>query len=267
MPYFAHFRYISGTRNGESSVPINLTRLALVQIGRIDEQTSFAARATNIGAEEEALKGAAMAQRRARMAFTESLKRDKVSTDSALAHFGTAECLVEEAIHKEKLMARDGKNRKAEIEKLHRQASRRYGAAFLRNPAVNKLYDKLLPLHLDSEATNTLPVVHARYLKVNTGALAVMHAENEEADLHAQSGGVVGQDRWDDAKVPQRPPPVASAGRWDRDGERADAELAAFKRAHNRRLAAAYTPDEIAKARALINRGLMQGRVLKAKRP
>jgi len=53
------------------------------------------------------------------------------------------------------------------VEKLHRQATRRYAAAYLRDPEVNRAYDRLLPKHLDSEASRTLPLVHARNLTSN----------------------------------------------------------------------------------------------------
>jgi hypothetical protein len=59
----------------------------------------------------------------------------------------------------------------------------------------------------------------------------------------------------------------AVAGKYDRDGVRADAELAAFKRAHDRRLEATYTAEEIKNARRLIHRGLSAAKTKKSKRP
>ena len=131
--------YISGTRNGGDSAAINTTRLGLVMVARIDEQVSFAARATDIGSEEEALKGAAMAQRRARDAFNHSLARDKMSSASAIAYVGSAECMIEEAMLLKKEAAanpkprRDSEAKVAKAAKLRRGAMRRYAAAFTRD--------------------------------------------------------------------------------------------------------------------------------------
>lgn len=89
-----------------------------------------------------------------------------------------AECLVAEATYRAKQPLTTGHlsqkaaaaatAAKAEaLAKLNRQAARRYAAAYLRDPTVNRAYDRLLPHHLDSEATRTLPLVHARNKAAN----------------------------------------------------------------------------------------------------
>lgn len=62
-------------------------------------------------------------------------------------------------------------------------------------------------------------------------------------------------------RVRQKPPPSAAVGQYDSSGDRAEAELAAFKKAHDRRMAAAYKPGELRQARAWIESGLKQHRI------
>ena len=139
--------YIIGTRNGGDQAPLNFGRLGLVLVTRIDEETSFAARAPDTASERFAHINAVTNGRRAQAAFSESLKHDKGSLDSALSYFGSAECLVEEGMLEAKKIRAMGKLRtkaqqklvaekQKKIEKLNRHATKRYAAAYARNPTV-----------------------------------------------------------------------------------------------------------------------------------
>lgn len=83
--------YISGMRDGGDAGALNAARLGLVLVARIDEETSFAARALDSAQERHALLRARDAQRRAEVAFAKSLKADSASSGSAIAHFGSGE--------------------------------------------------------------------------------------------------------------------------------------------------------------------------------
>ncbi len=78
--------FIAGERQGESSV--NLSRLGLALVGKVDEEISFANRAPDDHIEAYHHRSAANFSHRAKLAFTESLNIDRESSSSALAHFG-----------------------------------------------------------------------------------------------------------------------------------------------------------------------------------
>ena len=84
---------------------------------------------------------------------------------------------------------------------------------------------------------------------------AEAHHFHELADFSSLGG-----DGWS-SQVSTRPPPSAAVGRYDASGARAEAELASFRKAHERRLVAAYRPDELKQARLWIERGLKQHRI------
>ena len=83
--------YISGMRDGGDSGALNAARLGLVLVSRIDEETSYAARALDAASEHHALLRARDAQRRAEVAFAKSLSVDSASSGSAIAYFGSGE--------------------------------------------------------------------------------------------------------------------------------------------------------------------------------
>ena len=85
---------------------------------------------------------------------------------------------------------------------------------------------------------------------------AAAEAEHHFHEMEDSFGG----DCWS-KKVPTRPPPAAAVGRYDTSGDHAEAELAAFRKAHERRMQAAYKPDELRQARFWIERGLKQHRI------
>lgn len=139
-------------------------------VARVDEEVVNASRAPDAAYEAHAAKLALINSRRAERAFTESLKHDKLSLDSALAHFGKAECLTSEALYLEKVQreakANGGPDVSERLAKVKKQAHRSYGAALARDPEVVRKYDRLLPEHLDAEGAKTLPAFHARHLTV-----------------------------------------------------------------------------------------------------
>lgn len=235
---------------------INNARLGMVLVARSDEETSIASRALDFSTEKRALLAAQQCQRRAQIAFTASLKEDHSSKNSAIAYFGSAECMVEEALNLEKLSQYDGIDRRKQIDKLKRHATKRYESSFLRNPNVNREYDHLLPIHLDIEGARTLESVHTR--SINENQLKSMKLVNEAREQAAQ-GKPIGRDKWSDSVNP-RAPAVAASGKYDEEGTRAEKELAHFRKAHEKRLRNQFSSAELAKARHLINQGLNASR-------
>ena len=239
--------YISALRSGAGD-SLNMSKLGLVLVARIDEEMSFAARALDGATEAAALRNARMSQRRAEAAFRESLAKDHVSSSSALAYFGAAVCAIVVALLLEKKtkkvgaaadhaaktgIVRPGQHkvvaRSPAIAKLNRQATRRYAAAFVRDPEVNRTYDKLLPMHLDAESSRTLDSVHGRFLDANMTASDARVLQAREAEAHEHElEHPVGQDRWS-SRVPAATPYSAAVGQHDADGRHAEAELAAFR--------------------------------------
>mmetsp|Transcript_38773 Transcript_38773/g.50175 ORF Transcript_38773/g.50175 Transcript_38773/m.50175 type:complete len:286 (-) Transcript_38773:92-949(-) len=248
-----------GARGNASSM--NNSRLGMVLVARSDEETSISSRAMDISTEKSAFLKAQQCQRRAQVAFTSSLKEDHASRDSAIAYFGSAECMVEEAINLEKASMFDNVDRKKQIEKLRKHATKRYESAFMRNEHVNREYDRLLPLHLDVEGARTLESVHEKNIKSNQ--LASLQLVNESREKEAQ-GRPIGRDKWSDAVNP-RAPAMATGGKYDQDGTRAEKELTHFRKAHERRLKNQFTGAELSKARNLISQGLNASRAKDSK--
>ena len=254
--------YISAERSkiSDDAVPLNNGRLGLTLIARIDEDLSFMKRAPDVASEQRSRRAAVINQRRAMAAFTKSLKHDKTSQNSALSYFGTAECLTEEAMQEEALSALDGVDRSAKIERLRRNARRRYGTSYMRDKRVNIKFDQKLPFHLDNEGQRTLPVVHSRYLERNQKeadilAVEIFEKAQRDSDAEAETRNPLEVDRWS-SQVDPAPPPAAAGGGWDESGDRAEAELRHFKREHDERMKAAYSAEELRRARLMVHRGL-----------
>lgn len=126
---------------------------------------------------------------------------------------------------------------------------------------VNLAYDAHLPRHLDAEGLRTLPVVHGRNVSLNGSAYAGIVKEDAEVAAHVSSdANPVGMDCWS-VKVDTRPPPAAAVGKFDTEGTRADAELAHFRRQHDKRLHEAYSASEVRDARQIIFQGLKAGHI------
>jgi hypothetical protein len=130
----------------------------------------------------------------------------------------------------------------------------------LRFTQVNVDYDSLLPLHLNTEGLRTLPVVHERNIGVNSLAFSALLKESEVSATNMSNEHTIGQDSWS-ARVSVRAPPEASAGKFDADGSRADAELEHFRRQHEARLQSQYSEGELRKARGLIHQSLKASRI------
>jgi hypothetical protein len=255
--------FIIGSRNPGELGGVNGARLGISLVARVDEEISYANRAPDIASERHARAAAQVSSMRAKQAFTEALRKDKYSDSSALAYFGAAECLVSESINLAESSAAFSVDQSAAIEKLKREATRKYAAAFVRDPTVSAHYDALLPEHLDSEGARTLPAFHTRFLQANSRAVETILAPPTAVPRHEEF--VPGKsDSWN-PRVNVRPPAAAAVGKYDEDGARAEAELDHFRKQHNRRLAAAYSPAEIRDARNYIAQGLKQSRA-KSKR-
>ena len=125
---------------------------------------------------------------------------------------------------------------------------------------MNVEYDSLLPQHLNAEGLRALPVVHKRNVDMNSVAFFKLVKESETTAHNMNSESSIGQDSWS-AKVDVRPPPEASAGKFDTDGSRAAAELEHFRQEHDTRQRSLFSDSELLQARNLIQQSLKAGRI------